>query len=323
MCNRCQEVCPAYVTGKALSPAAILVNERYELNDILPRFAAGEPSPRPLMEFALNKEAAWACTTCLACIEVCPVGNDQMVHIIDVRREQVLMQADFPNELKTAFRGMERSGNPWAIPPEQRLEWAQKLPFEVPTVENTPDPEVLYWVGCAASYDPRAQNIARSMAEILNAAGVRWAVLGERERCTGDAARRAGNEYLFFQMATQNIETLNAVWAKTIVTTCPHCFHTLGNEYPQFGGNFAVRHHSEFIADLIRSGRLAVTADGGRNVTYHDPCYLGRHNGIYEQPRGLIRSLGIGITEAQRSREGSFCCGAGGVQFWKEEEPWN
>jgi Fe-S oxidoreductase len=322
MCNRCQEVCPAYVTGKALSPAAILVNERYELNGILARFAAGEESPRPLMDFALNREAAWACTTCLACIEVCPVGNDQMVHILDVRREQVLMQAEFPGELKTAFRGMERSGNPWALPQEQRLEWAQKLPFEVPTVEKTPEPEVLYWVGCAPSFDPRAQNIARSMARILNAAGLKWAVLGEQEKCTGDAARRAGNEYLFFQMATENIETLNAAGAKTIVTTCPHCFHTLGNEYPQFGGAYVVRHHSEFIGDLIRSGRLRLRAGGDEHsVAFHDPCYLGRHNGLYDEPRGVLRSLGSALTEAPRSREGSFCCGAGGAQFWKEEEP--
>lgn len=320
MCNRCQEVCPAWATGKALSPAAILVSERYELNRILAEFSAGKKSPRALLEFALSEEAAWACTTCNACVEVCPVGNEQMLHIIDVRRERVLMQADFPGELKNAFNNMERSGNPWGLPQRGRLEWAEKLPFSVATAGDGRSPDILYWVGCAASFDPRAQRIARSMAQILAAAGLNWAVLGSEEHCTGDAARRAGNEYLFAQLAAANVERLNALSPKLIVTTCPHCFHTIANEYPRFGGRYAVKHHTELIKELMDSGQLLARSAPDSRVAFHDPCYLGRHNGIYDPPRQVIGSLGLKLREPGRTRDNSFCCGAGGGQFWKEEE---
>jgi Fe-S oxidoreductase len=320
MCNRCQDVCPATNTGKALSPAAILINERYELNKIFPAFAAGQESQRPLLDFALNEEAAWACTTCNACIEVCPVGNEQMLHVIDVRRERVLTAAEFPKGLQNTFNHMERAGNPFGMPAAERLVWAKDLPFPVPTLEDKSDPEVLYWVGCAVAFDVRAQKIARSVAELLHSAGVNWAVIGKDEKCTGDTARRTGNEYLFAQMAEENIAVLNAIHPKTIVTTCPHCFHTIGNEYPQFGGNYVVKHHTEFIDELIQAGKLKVAANGTGSVTYHDPCYLGRHNGIFDQPRTLIESTGAKLTEPGRNRSNSFCCGAGGGQFWKEEE---
>jgi Fe-S oxidoreductase len=323
MCNRCQDVCPATNTGKALSPAAILVNERLELNDILPQFAAGKESPRPLLEFALSEEAAWACTTCNACVEICPVGNEQMLHIIDVRRERVLSAAEFPNGLKNAFNHMERAGNPWGMAAEERMLWAKGLPFPVPTLEEKRDPDVLYWVGCAAAFDPRAQKIACSVAELLNAAGLSWAVIGKSEKCTGDAARRTGNEYLFAQMAEENVAVLNESKARTIVTHCPHCFHTIANEYPQFGGNFTVKHHTQFIEELVREGKIQLASNGAAAVTYHDPCYLGRHNGVFDAPRQLIGSSGARVAEPQRNRSNSFCCGAGGGQFWKDEEKGN
>jgi Fe-S oxidoreductase len=320
MCNRCQDVCPASNTGKALSPAAILINERYELNKIFPSFSEGQESPRPLLDFALNEESAWACTTCNACIEVCPVGNEQMLHIIDVRRERVLTAAEFPKGLQNAFNHMERAGNPWGMATDERMAWTKGLTFPVPTLADKADPEVLYWVGCAVAFDPRAQKIARSMAELFNAAGIDWAVIGKEERCTGDTARRTGNEYLFAQMAEANVAVLNDIKAKTIVTTCPHCFHTIGNEYPQFGGNYVVKHHTDFIDELVRAGKLKLHPDAAGSVTYHDPCYLGRHNGIFDQPRALIQSTGAKLTEPSRARSNSFCCGAGGGQFWKDEE---
>jgi Fe-S oxidoreductase len=323
MCNRCQEVCPAYTTGKALSPAAILINERYELNQILPAFAAGQESPRPLMDFALNDESIWACTTCNACIEICPVGNEQMLHILDVRRERVMMQGEFPAQLNNAFKGMERNGNPWNLGADKRMDWAEGLGFEVQTVTQNPQAEVLYWVGCAPSYDPRAQKTARAFAQILHESGASWAVLGKQEKCTGDSARRAGNEFLFMQLATENVATLNAAMEagpKTIVTTCPHCFHTLAGEYQDFGGTYQVRHHTEYIAELIDAKKLELIPMAG-DVTFHDPCYLGRHNNLVAQPRQVLQASGLKLLEPPRHGKNSFCCGAGGAQFWKEEEP--
>lgn len=319
MCNRCQDACPAYTTGKLLSPAALEINKRYFLNQEGAQIASGERSSQTLTEFALPAEAVWGCTACGACIEVCPVGNEPMIDILEMRRHLVLMANDFPEQLQTAYRGMERTSNPWNIPPEKRLEWADGL--NVPTIDQNPEAEYLWWVGCAPSTDPRAQKTARAFARLLQAADVNFAVLGPQERCTGDSARRSGNEYLFYELASANIETLNTVQTKTIITTCPHCLHTLLNEYPAFGGHYEVIHHTELLETLINEGRLTLEAGATETgITFHDPCYLGRQNDIIEAPRAALGALQIPLVEMPRSGRDSFCCGAGGAQMWKEEE---
>jgi Fe-S oxidoreductase len=241
-----------------------------------------------------------------------------MRDILDIRRSLVLMDNDFPEAFQTVFRGMERNFNPWNVPLTERMNWAEGL--VVPTIETNPDPEILWWVGCAPATDARAQKTARAFASILNSAGVNYAVLGEAEMCTGDSARRAGNEYLFYELALGNIETLNKVAPPRIVTTCPHCMHTLKNEYPAYGGDYQVIHHSELINELMTSGRLKPETNGKVKITLHDPCYLGRINGIFDAPREIIYNEEAAIIEMSRHGQNSFCCGAGGAQMWKEED---
>ncbi len=318
MCNRCQEVCPAYNTGKVLSPAALEINKRYFVNQEGERLAAGEASSQTLLEFAISKEAVWACTACGACTDICPVGNDPMRDIMDIRRALVLMENEFPDELQTAFRGMERTVNPWNIPPADRLNWAEGL--AVPTVEENPTADVLWWVGCAPATDVRAQKTARAFAKILIAAGVNFAVLGQMEQCTGDSARRSGNEYLFYELGTANVEILNEIAPARIVATCPHCLHTIKNEYPAFGGNFEVIHHLQLINELVAEGRLTVDIKAFEKATFHDPCYLGRQNNILIEPRQILQNGHGRLVEMPRHGKKSFCCGAGGAQMWKEEE---
>jgi len=329
MCFRCQEVCPAYNTGKLLSPAALEINKRYHLN-----YGGGLDVD---LKTLISEEAVWGCTSCGACVDICPVGNEPMRDILEIRRNLSMMESAFPKQLETAFRGMERNSNPWNISQADRMKWAAGL--NVPTIEQNPEPEILWWVGCAPATDARAQKTACAFAEILDAAEVNFAVLGKNEQCTGDAARRAGREDIFFGLASANVEILNELSPKRIVTTCPHCLHTLKNEYPAFGGNYEVIHHTQLINELIGNGRLVFdkalfdTRNSEKSsqlsnsesrissITFHDPCYLGRHNRITGEPRNILKAAGALTIEMPRHAEKSFCCGAGGAQMWKEEEP--
>jgi Fe-S oxidoreductase len=317
-CGRCQDVCPAWATGKELSPKLLIMALRDQVFEEGPRLIRGEEGfePSPLVPNAVTDNVVWDCVTCGACVRECPVSIEHVDHIVDLRRHLVMMDSSFPSESEQMLRDVERASNPWGKPQTERGDWAAELGVRV-LEPGDPAPEVLYWVGCAASFDERARTAAESTAKLLKAAGVDFAILGPRESCTGDPARRIGNEYLFQAHAEQNVSTLNEAGVTKIVASCPHCFNTLGNEYPDFGGSYEVVHHSELLADLVREGRLSPSADAG-TITYHDSCYLARHNDVRADPREIVEAVGTPI-EMERREERTFCCGAGGAHMWMEE----
>ncbi len=307
-CGRCQDVCPAYATGKALSPKLLIMAMRDQL-------VSGATTP--IVPNAVTDDIVWDCVTCGACVRECPVGIEHVDHIIDLRRNLVMVESRFPEEAGTMLRDVDRSSNPWGKPQADRTHWAEGLGVRV-LQAGEPAPDVLFWVGCAPAFDERAKQAAVSTAKLLQMAGVDFAILGPREACTGDPARRMGDEYTFQRLAGENVATLNETGVKKIITTCPHCFNTIGNEYPDFGGSYEVVHHTEFLAELVREGKLA-PLPSDRTITYHDSCYLARHNDVRSQPRELVDAVGKAI-EMPRHGERTFCCGAGGARMWMEEK---
>jgi Fe-S oxidoreductase/nitrate reductase gamma subunit len=314
-CGRCQDVCPAYATGKVLSPKLVIMGIRDQVfADGRALLAGGEL--QPIVGNGVPEEMVWDCVTCGACVHECPVSIEHIDHIVDLRRDLVMMQSSFPQEAESMLRDVERVGNPWGKPQGDRAAWAEGLGVRV-VEEGEPAPEVLYWVGCAAAYDERARRAAESTVKLLQHAGVDFAILGAREACTGDPARRMGNEYVFQSYAEQNVATLNDAGVTKIVASCPHCLNTLGNEYPDFGGRYEVMHHTQLLAELVRDGRLSPRA-GGTEITYHDSCYLSRHNDVAAEPRALVAAVGKPVEMARREKR-TFCCGAGGAHMWMEE----
>jgi Fe-S oxidoreductase len=337
-CGRCQSQCPAWNTEKPLSPKLLIMELRdhafakapfilatdEEKEAFTPEQRLAMQADKPLVgeDGVIHPDVLWSCTNCGACVEQCPVDIEHIDHILDMRRYQAMIESSFPSEASVMLKNLENKGNPWGMSEMKRLEWVEELDFEVTVVEDTlpEDVEYLFWVGCAGALEDRAKKTTKAVAELLHIAGVKFAVLGPMEACTGDPARRLGMEYLFQGMAQQNVETLNEAGVKKIVATCPHCFNTLANEYPQVGGHYEVVHHTQLLADLVDTGKLVPVTPIEENITYHDPCFLGRHNKVYKQPRDIMAKVpGIKTQEMHRCKDKGFCCGAGGARMWMEE----
>lgn len=327
-CGRCTSVCPANLTGKKLSPRKVMMNLRARMKEIGPLMVKNGQDytdNRSLVRDYVSEEELWACTTCNACVQECPVNINQPSLIVDMRRYLVLEEGAAPGELKSVFSNIENNGAPWQYPADDRLNWTKNLDFEIPVFAGLPaetKPEYLFWVGCAGAFDDRYKKVVRAFAGILNRLNVSYAVLGKEETCTGDPARRAGNEMLFQMQAMQVIEILKNYEVKKIITTCPHCFNTFKNEYPDLGGNYEVISYLQFLESSISEGKLKLDHRKikGTGITFHDPCYLGRANNIYSEPREIIKTLSPGLVEMKRNKSFALCCGAGGGQMFKEAE---
>jgi len=339
-CGRCQSQCPAWATGKPLSPKMVILDLRDHAFAKAPSLLAGSDEAREKLPDSVKQEAGrplvgdaaaggvidpdvlWSCTTCGACVEECPVDIEHIDHIVDMRRHQVLIESSFPPEAASMLKNLESKGNPWGMGEARRADWISELDFDVPVIEDRigDDVEYLFWVGCAGALEDRAKRTTKAVAELLHTAGVKFAVLGPAEACTGDPARRMGNEFVFSMLAQQNIETLSGAGVRKIVASCPHCFNTLANEYPQLGGRYDVIHHTELLSRLVTEGRLTPVTPVEEKITYHDPCYLGRHNKVFTPPREIMSHVpGVQAQEMHRCKERGFCCGAGGARMWMEE----